>query len=181
MKIQSIYDINTYKVFLKYTYFKIFILGYICGLVLFLIGIYFAFSSRNSYAMYLLSGILLPLLLHIFYRYNLSESISKNKLLKYGTTQVFTFLDDGFELEQTSSYDLFKERYNYEDIYSIIKYKRYYFIYVNRVQAFIVNNDNYICGNEQELDDLFKKVKKERFIIKRSSKKASKKKIETSN
>lgn len=169
VKIASVYNFEKLKIFQRYMSFKIFLLGYLCGVSLFVIGILFAFLSINSYVVYLLMGVLLPILLHVYYKFTLLEMIKKNPSLKYGITQIFTFDELGFELEQSQTYTSLKERYLYKDIYSIIKYKEYYFIYVNRAQAFIVSNNDYVIGDEAMLDEMFKEYKKERFILKRNS------------
>ena len=172
--IRSIYDFKSFKVFQRYSSQRIFILGYVCGISLIGIGIWFAFESKSSYIVYLLSGILLPLILHVSYKMLEMENINKNILLRDTTAQIFTFDEEGFSLEQISRQGTFKERYLYDDILSVIKYKRYYFIYVNRVQAFVVNNNDYLLGSEEELDKLFKKVKQDKFVIKRNSKRVAK-------
>ena len=98
--------------------------------------------------------------------------------MKDTTMQIFTFNDEEILLEQISKYDSFKDRYRYSDILSIIKYKEYYFLYVNRLQAFIIRNEDYVVGNEEELDKLFKEKKGNRFIIKRNSKRRNRQKVE---
>jgi hypothetical protein len=169
--IRSIYDLKTFRAFQRYNLKKIFILAYICALAFIGVGIWFAFTSRSSYIVYLISGILLPVLINVFYKTMELETINRNIYLRDTTIQIFNFNEEGFELEQISKVDTFKDKYTYKDILSIIKYKKYYFIYINRSQAFVINNLDYVVGNEQELDELFKKVKGERFIVKRNSKK----------
>ena len=170
IKLRSVYDLKIFRAFQRYTLNKIFVLGYLCGLTLLGVGVWFAFSER-SYIVYLLSGVLLPLMLHIFYKFMETDALNKNKYLRDTTMQIFTFDNEEILLEQISKYDSFKDKYRYSDIISIIKYKEYYFLYVNRSQAFIIKNEDYILGNELELDELFKSKKGNRFIVKRNSKK----------
>lgn len=180
IRLRSIYNVDTFKKFQRYMLRYVFVLAYICGILLIGIGVLFAFLSKIAYEVYIVMGIFLPLIVHVFHKMLEVQTISKNIYLKSETIQIFTFDEEGFELEQISKFDAFKEKYLYKDIYSIVKYKRYYFAYINRVQAFIINNEDYIIGNEEELDKLFSKVKGENFIVKRNSKKrAFKKKIET--
>ncbi len=181
IKIRSKYNLYTFKAFLKFVYIKLFFLAYICGIALIAIGVALAFLSKSSYIVYIFSGVLLPVILHVFYRVMILQAIKRNIGLSEGIIQFFCFNDDGFELEQISHYESFKERYLYKDIYSVVKYKRYYFVYINRYQAFIIENEDYVYGNEEEFDELLKKMKKERFIIKSNSKKGKKKNIETIN
>ena len=65
---------------------------------------------------------------------------------------------------------MFVDNYLYKDIYSVIKYKNYYFIYINRIQAFVIESRDYLLGNENEFDELLKKLMDVRFIIKRKNK-----------
>ena len=175
IQLRSVYNLKTFRAFQRYTLNKIFILGYLCGIALIGVGIWFAFSER-SYIVYLLSGILLPLMLHVFYKFMEADALNKNIHLRDTTMQIFTFNDEEILLEQISKYDSFKDRYRYSDILSIIKYKEYYFLYVNRTQAFIIKNEDYVVGNEEELDKLFKEKKGNRFIVKRNSKRRNRQK-----
>lgn len=181
IRLKSIYDINTFKKFQRYMLRHVFALAYVCGILLIGVGVLFAFLSKIAYEVYIVMGIFLPLIVHVFHKMMEVQTISKNVYLKSATVQIFTFDEEGFELEQISKFDAFKEKYLYKEIYSIVKYKRYYFIYVNRVQAFIINNEDYVIGNEEELDKLFFKVKGDRFIIKKNSKKkvSKEKNVET--
>lgn len=165
VKICSKYDIKAYKDFQKYQSVKIFILGYICGSFLLATGIYFAFTYRNSYLIYIMSGVLLPVMLHVMYKFKQFEALS-SPLLKYQTSQYFIFDEEQFSLEQVSRGNNFCDRYGYKELLSIVKYKNYYFIYINRAQAFIVRNEDYILGNEEELDNLFIKNLNDKFIRK---------------
>lgn len=176
MKLQSFYNIQLMRVFHKYTYYKVFILCYVCSLLLIGVGIYLAFTSRELYLAYLLGGILLPVFMHVYYKFIEYDLVNRTAGIKKGIKQIFTFDELGFELNQVSIYQDFNESYRYSDVLSIIKYKCYYFIYINRSQAFVIKSEDYLEGNEEELDALFSKVKKEKFIVKRNSKKRSKKK-----
>ena len=122
--IKSVYDLKTLRVFQKYSFKKIFILSYICGVLLFAIGIFFAFNSR-SYHMYLFLGVALPVMMHVFYKIKEVEIINKNVYLKDKTIQTFTFDNEEIMLEQVSRDNTFKDYYSYKEILSIIKYKRY--------------------------------------------------------
>lgn len=165
IKICSKYDIEAYKAFQKYQNIKIFILGYICGAVLVALGVYFAFTYRNSALIYIMGGILFPGVLHLVYKIKQAEAFS-SPLLKYHTSQYFVFDEQGFSLEQISRGNNFEDMYSYKDILSVVKYREYYFIYINRAQAFIVRNEDYVLGNEKEFDDLLEKCLKEKFIKK---------------
>ena len=175
--LRSVYDIKTFKAFQRYSLKRVFILAYSCAVLAIGVGIAFVVFSLKNYLIYFMLGIGLPILMHIFYRAMEVETINRNLYLRDTTMQIFRFNEEGFELEQISKIDTFKDKYTYKDIYSIIKYKRYYFIYINRSQAFIVNNRDYVSGSEEELDKLFKEAKGDRFIVKRNSR--NKKNIES--
>lgn len=153
-------------------------MAYICGVVLLAIGILFAFLENKSYLTYLLCGILFPLSMHVYYKVVELENINKNIRLRDGSIQIYTFDEEGIELEQISNYDTFKDKYTYKDIIRIVKYKKYYFLYINRVQALVVNNIDYVYGNEMELDKLFNEQKGKFFIKK--GRRARQKRVESS-
>jgi len=178
IKVRSIYNLKSFRDFQRYTLKKIFILAYCFGILLLCLGILFAFLEKKVWSAYLLVGVIFPVIVHAYSRVLEIESLNKNIYLKKSVVQLFTFNEDGFELEQISNFDDFKEVYLYKDIIKVIKYKKYYFMYINRAQAFIVNNEDYIYGNEEGLDKLFKEVKGERFVLK-TRKKCKEKNLET--
>lgn len=171
VQIRSEYNINTFCIFQKFSLKKVFVLSYICGLLLLGIGIGFSFAKISNYKVYLFLGIALPLFMYIYYRMIVSLAVNKNVYLQNKTIQIFTFDDQEIKLEQISPNKVFKEKYFYDEIIKIVKYKRYYFLYVNQSQAFIIKNEDYVVGTEEELDEMFKKIKGKNFIVKRSSKK----------
>lgn len=165
VRLRSEYNLQSLEVFRKYSYKNIYILSYVCSLLFIGVGILFAFLQKSIYVVYLLLGVLLPILVHLFPK--IMENKFKNVYFKRETVQIFTFDEEGFELEQISNNETFKEKYSYSELLSIIKYKEYYFMYINRSQAFIVCAKDFISGNEEELDELFKKCNKDKFFIKK--------------
>lgn len=174
IKLQSIYNVNAAKVFQNHVMMPIFILGYISSFILLVLGVLFAFTSRNIYPVYLLLAATLPFALHLYSKLTLFQLIKRNNNFKHDIIQVFTFDEEGFKLEQNDSFTTFIDNYLYKEVYSIIKYKEYYFIYINRIQAFVIESRDYLLGSEEELEQLFKKVKDNGFIVKRKRKKKGK-------
>lgn len=170
IQLRSVYDLKAYQSFQKYSWKKIYVLTYICSLILILLGILFAFCEKKIYVVYLLLGVLFPVMMHVLPKTMWKIYLNKNIYLRSKTVQIFTFDEEGFELEQVSNIDIFKERYNYSNLLSVIKYKEYYFMYINRSQAFIVCANDFVQGNEAELDELLKTNKKEKFIVKKQIK-----------
>ena len=163
IKIRTKYDIKAYKDFAKYESLKVFILAYLCGMALLVVGIILAFTLKKGFLMYLLSAVLLPVSVHAYYKIKELEALKK-PLLKNDTYQLFEFNEDYFDLEQISRGNNFKDKYFYNEIYSIVKYKKYYFIFINRVQAFIIKNEDYIFGDEEELDEIENEIIKEKIL-----------------
>lgn len=161
------YNLDSFKVFQKYMFSKIYVLAYVCGVILVGFGILLAFLDKMGYIIYLVSGVLLPALIHLYHKFSILIAFKRNRYLTANTLQIYSFDEDGFKLEQVSVYDTIKEQYLYEDIYSIVKYKNYYFLFVNRVQAFILEANE----DEQELYELFYRVKGKDFIVKSRNKK----------
>lgn len=171
IKIRTVYNLQTFRYFQKYSFKKIFILAYISAILLVDIGIYFLHLELKSASIYILMGIVFPIMMHIYYKAIEINALNRNPYLKKTLTQLFTFDEDGVFLEQITMDNTFKDKYLYSDILSVIKYKSYYFIYVNRSQAFVILNEDYICGNEKELDNLFKSKLNDSFIKKGKHKK----------
>ena len=163
--ITSKYDLKIYKEFLKYTYKKVFILTYVSAIVLFLVGIFFAFSNVMGSFMYVFIAIMLPVLVHTYYKSIIFKAMN-SPLLRNDTYQTFIFDNEGMVFKQVSNSDTYTDKYLYKEIYRVIKYKKYYFIYINRVQAFIFNNDDYINGSEHDFDELLKECMQDKYITK---------------
>lgn len=163
------YNINTFKVFQKYMFSKIHVLSYVCSAIFIGFAILLAFLGKMMYPIYLAFALLLPTLVHLYHKFSILIAVKKNRHLHLhaNTLQIYSFDEEGFELEQVSVYDTIKEKYLYDDIYSIVKYKNYYFLFINRVQAFIVESNE----DEKDLYELFYKVKGEAFIVKGRNKK----------
>jgi hypothetical protein len=87
-------------------------------------------------------------------------------LVKYGALQTFSFEEDRIKLHQISKLGEFSDEYFYDEILSIYKNKKYYFIFVTRTRAFIIDKEGFISGNEKELDDFLNNILKEKFINK---------------
>ena len=146
---------------------KIYVLAYVCSVIFVGFAILLAFLDKIVYPVYLIFAVLLPTLVHLYHKFSILIAVKRSKHLNANTLQIYSFDEDGFELEQVSMYDTIKEKYLYEDIYSIVKYKNYYFLFINRVQAFIVE-----CNEEEkDLYELFYRVKGESFIVKGRNKK----------
>ena len=170
IRIRSVFDIKAFKAFQNYSLKKVFVLAYICTIILVGIGIYFVFTARH-YMIYFIAGIMLPICMHLFSRIHEIDAINRNIYLRDTTMQIFTFNEEDIEFEQISKIDTFNDRYEYKQLLSAVKYKKYYFLYVNRAQAFIVKSEDYVNGTEEELDELFKNVFGKKFIVKWKRKK----------
>ena len=168
--IRSIFDIKTFKAFQKYSLKKIFILSYLCALALIGVGVFFVFTRRH-YLIYFIAGVMLPICIHLFSRIHEIDIVNRNVYLRDTTMQIFTFKEDEIEFEQISKIDTFKDRYEYKELLSVVKYKKFYFLYINRAQAFIVRSEDYTSGSEEELDELLKNVLGKKFIVKGRHKK----------
>lgn len=165
MIIKSLYTIESYKAFQKLLYKKIKILSYITSFILVILGVILIYFGFFGYS-YVVLGVALPIFIHVFTRYIENESIKKNSLLMQSVSQTFHFREDRVKLHQTSIVSTFEDEYFYNELVSVYKNKKYYFLFVTRTQAFIVDKEGFISGNEKELDELLKNVLKEKFINK---------------
>jgi hypothetical protein len=95
-----------------------------------------------------------------------NEAIKQNALLISATQQTFCFYEDKVTLIPTSRLGEFNDEYLYTEIFSVYKTKEYYFLFVNRTQALIVDIHGFIEGDEYTLDELFTSAIKEKFINK---------------
>ena len=107
LKIRRVYNLKSFRDFQKYTLKKIFLLAYCFGILLLCLGVVFAFLEKKVWSAYLLVGVILPVIMHVYSRVLEIEALTKNSYLKKSVVQFFTFNEDGFELEQISNFDSF--------------------------------------------------------------------------
>lgn len=165
MILKSLYSIKLYKEFQKLLYKKVKILSYIISFLLVVLGIILIFFNYFGY-IYVVFGVTLPVFMHVFIKLMENENIKRDVLLQYGASQTFYFEEDRVRLNQVSKLGTFEDEYFYDELVSVYKTKKYYFIFVTRTRAFIVEKEEFVVGNEKELDELLKLNLKDKFINK---------------
>ena len=162
---KTLYTLENYKAFLKLLYRKVKILTYITSFILFVFGVGLMFLKFQGY-IYIVFALGLMIFVNIFIHFIEKDSINKNVLLLCDTEQTFYFEVDRVKVIQRSRMGLVEDEYLYKELYSIYKTKTHYFFFINRVQAFIVDVNGFIEGDEISLDELLKGVNETTFINK---------------
>ena len=146
--VKTLYTLQGYKLFLRLLYKKVRIFSYITSFLLFSAGLILMFLQLKGYV-YVVFSLSLPFFVQLFINSMENDAMKKNALLISATLQTFCFEDNKFILTQSSRIGEFKEEYFYSELFSIYKTKDYYFLFVNRTQAFIVDINGFIQGNEK--------------------------------
>ena len=115
---------------------------------------------------YVVLGCALPIFIHFFIKFIENENIKRDVLIKYGAMQTFYFEEDRVRLHQTSKLGEFSDEYFYDELVSVYKNTKYYFIFVTRTRAFIVDKEGFVSGNEKELDEFLMNNLKDKFVNK---------------
>ena len=162
---KSFYCLKSYKEFQKMLYRKVKILSYITSFILVIVGVVLMFFEMPGY-IYIVFGVALPIFINFFIRAMENENIKKSALLRCGAYQTFIFNEESVDIHQESKLGVFNDAYFYNEFISVYKNKEYYFFFVTRAQAFIVEVNGFVSGNDKELDELLIKVMGKRFINK---------------
>lgn len=161
----SIYSIDKFKIFQKWLYKKVKLLSYITSFLLVAIWGGLRFLSYDV-EIYLACAFIFPFCVHAFAWFVSYEQIKNNLVLKYGAEQTFEFDEDGVKVKQKSINGEYIYEYIYTDFLNVYKWKKYYFIFVTRTNAFIMDRDTFIVGKEEEFDSMLKQIYGKRFINK---------------
>lgn len=162
---KSFYCLKSYKEFQKMLYRKVKVLSCITSFILVVIGVFLMFFEMPGY-MYIVFGIALPIFINVFIRAMENENIKKSALLRCGAYQTFNFNEESVDIHQESKLGIFNDTYFYNEFISVYKSKEYYFFFVTRAQAFIVEVNGFISGSDKELDKLLTTVMGKRFVNK---------------
>jgi len=165
MIIKSLYSIELYKEFQKLLYKKVKILSYITSFLLCVLGVVLMFFQYAGY-IYVILGCTLPIFIHLFINLTERENIKRDVLVRYGAMQTFYFEEDRVRLHQISILGEFSDEYFYDELFSVYKSKKYYFVFVTRTRAFIIDKEGFVSGNEKELDEFLTNNLKEKFVNK---------------
>lgn len=163
MKNFTFFTEKAYRSFFKLLYGKVKILSYITSFLLVIIGIVLLYFGYAGYV-YVVSGVGISIFSICMIKFIENEHIRQNKLLISGATQQYEFNEDHFTIHQISKFGELKDKYFYNEILSVYKNKEYYFIFVTRKNAFIVDISGFDDNEEKNLDELFKEVFKKNFI-----------------
>ena len=102
--------------------------------------------------------------MHYFIKLLESENIKKNALLRCGARQTFSFLDECVSISQVSKLGDFNDEYYYKELLSVYKSKEYYFLFITRTQAFIMERNGFVGIGEEEFDTFLKEKIGKKFI-----------------
>jgi hypothetical protein len=167
---KTLYTLENYKAFLRLLYRKVKILTYITSFILFVFGVTLMFFQFNGY-IYIIFALGMLIFVNAFIHFIEKDSINKNVLLLCDTEQTFYFEEARLRIVQRSRMGIVEDEYLYKELYSIYKTKTHYFFFVNRVQAFIVEINGFIDGDEISLDELLNRVSEVNFINKSKQRK----------
>lgn len=107
---------------------------------------------------YLLIGIALIVLFPIMMKKEQNKPKYKNKFVQEGILNLMEFnLDWITETTLRGDEKVGFTKLLYKDIYKVVDYKdAYYFIFISKIQAFIVDKSGFIVGDPEKFDEFFR-------------------------
>ena len=165
MKNFTIFSIKACREFFKLLYRKVKVLSYISSFLLAILGIVLLYFGYAGFV-YIICGIGISIFSVCVIKFIENEHIRQNKLLISGATQQYEFNEDHFTIHQISKFGELQDRYSYSEILSIYKSKDYYFVFVTRRNAFIVEISGFDGEDVIKVDELFANKFGKRFINK---------------
>jgi hypothetical protein len=161
----TVFSIKACKEFFKLLYRRVKILSYITSFLLVIIGIALIYFGYSGYV-YIISGCGIIIFSLSVIGFIENEYIKRNKLLIHGAAQQYEFYEDYFTIHQISKLGDLYDKYFYKEVLSVYKGKQYYFIFITRKNAFIVDISGFDSNDEEKIDELFKNTFNKSFINK---------------
>lgn len=78
------------------------------------------------------------------------------KILQESPVEAYTFTDDEVKVETRSASTSSTSTFKYSVIHSVLLAKNFVALYINKMQALVIDNNGYVSGTREELIELFK-------------------------
>ena len=120
------------------------VLGIVCFFVKFIDTFYSVFL--------IIIGLLLPVIYYLTVRILTNRVLKSSPILKNETTQVWRFLDDKIIFNESGKYVEARDtQFSYEAIHKIEENENAFYIYVSKMQAYILDAKGFTMGSRHEL------------------------------
>lgn len=141
-----------YTVFQEYSARKTIVpIAIICSLIFVVLGVVYVFDDLITGIVFMATGVLFPFIYLAFYRREVNKKKYKSNLIGNDVINFIEFKEDCFSEKtfrngEQVGFTLLK----YSDLVKIVNYKNYLFIFISKVQAFIVDKNEFRQGTAQE-------------------------------
>lgn len=103
----------------------------------------------------ILLGLALPAIYFLTVRILMNKMIKSSPVLKSGTTQLWRFLDNEIIFNESGKYAEARDtRFSYGMIHKAVENETAFYIYVNKMQAYIIDAKGFSIGSRRDLHDL---------------------------
>lgn len=155
-KVESKFTSEANIAFQRYHSRKIMLLFYlVCPIVFVALGVMTILGEERdliSGITLIVCGVLLPFLLYFIY----NSQIKKNKQAFMGndTLSVIEFSDEGV-VERTfrGEEQVGVTSVKYSDLFKVCEDKKYYYVYISKIQAFIIDKNGFTVGEESKFGE----------------------------
>ncbi len=126
--------------------------------IFFALGIvcFFVKVIDNFYGVFLIIvGLLLPVIYFLTVRILMNRTLKSSPILKNETTQVWRFLDDKIIFNESGKYVEARDtQFSYEAIHKVEENETAFYIYVSKMQAYIIDAKGFNMGSRHDLHRL---------------------------
>lgn len=164
--IESSYNTKNYLAFEKYLFRRVRVFVWILAIILLIVGIVLTIFEFKSVSVYFTFPVIMVVAFYVYYHYLSNKLVLSNEYLNKETTQTFEFNEDKVIIKQMVLDKVISEEYDYKSIYMVVRYKEYYFLHINRVQAYIIEDNDFILGDRDSFEDFLKDKFKNKYIKK---------------
>lgn len=152
-KIKSKSGDKEYMSLQEYTSKKILVpLCIICSLVFVVLGAIYLFSDLFTGIMFLVVAAVFPFIYVKFYKKEINKKKYKPATVSEDVVNYTEFSEDGFcEKTFRREEQIGVTSLKYTDLVKLVDYKGYFFVYISKMQAFIIDKSGFVVGTAEDL------------------------------
>lgn len=150
-KASSKFDDKAYAALQEYTSKKALIpICILCSIVFVVLGVLEIKKDLVMAILYFIIAVVFPFIFLFFYKKEINKKKYKPTTLGNNVTNYAEFSEDGFcEKSYRNEEQIGVTSLKYSDLVKFVEYKNYFFIYISKVQAFVVDKNGFVVGDAQ--------------------------------
>lgn len=148
-KINSKFSDKEYTAFQQYTAKKVLVpICIVCSLIFLALGIIRLFDDIYLGVAFIVISVIFPFIYLKAYNREINKKKYKSAMVGDDVNNLMEFTEDGFtEKTYRGEEQVGVTSLKYSDLFKVVDYKDYLFVYISKVQAFIVDKNGFVVGD----------------------------------